>query len=152
MGEKWSEHFVNFDISIEWRLASSSIPSGNFQVICPESFPLDLQTLDFPIRKGECVCRKKLDTCVDDFFVDCAFRNSFVFKLRYRPSRHRKSVSHAEETILLDANVLFMKNRRDVSIECQLSPFDSVVFTVKVDEELLSTLKAVFGQENVVLK
>lgn len=137
--EDWSEHFVNFDISIQWELASGASPSGSFQVLCPESFPLDLHTLDFPIRKGECCCNRRIDTCVDNFFVDCAFRNSFIFKLRYRPSRHHnKSKSSTKETVLLDANVLFMKNRKDVSVTCQLSPFERVIFTVKVDEELLS--------------
>lgn len=134
----WHEHFVNFDISVQWQLSYNQSASGTFQVICPESFPLACHKLKFPIRNNELSCSQTLDTCVDDFFIDCAFRNSFVFKLRYHQSKHKKSDSQAEDTVLLDASVLFIKNRREASVSCKLNSFEKVIFSVRIDDELLS--------------
>ena len=130
------EHFVEFSIGVEWKIAQEDKVGGVFQIECPMSFPLDANVFRIPVKRHASSRETLVDTCVDDFFVDCAFRNSFLFKLRFSPNR--KGDEFTEETVLLDASALFMRGKKEEKVEVAMKGFESVVFDVKIDEDLLS--------------
>lgn len=130
------EHFVEFSIGVEWKLSATGKVGGFFRVDCPLSFPLDSNSFQIPVKKHSSSRDTVIDTCIDDFFVDCAFRNTFVFKLRFSPNK--KGGDFTEETILLDATSLFMRGKREEKVEVSMKGFESVIFDVKIDEDLLS--------------
>jgi hypothetical protein len=66
----------------------------------PESFARSNRQVQFPIKKADNTADVEVDACVDDFFIDCALRNGFMFMLRYSRSQgaeqpqESKSKSH----------------------------------------------------------
>jgi hypothetical protein len=75
-------------------------------------------------------------------FIDCAFRQSCIFRLRFSSCRlHRKPKQINEtflpETILFDAALLFLPDGRESSRPLAIGPFESLIFSVTTDDDLL---------------
>lgn len=130
--EAEEDHFVYFTLHVGWKLLLESPANGYLQIACPESFPLSSNSFDVPLGKHESSREITVDTCVDNFFVDCALRSSFMFRL----SLHSQNMI-SPETVLLDAGVLFLRDRKSVSVDAKMRGFAGITFTVTIDQDLL---------------
>ena len=132
------EHFVYFTYKFEWKIADDYDPKGFLTIFLPKSFPLNLKPITAAIDKRSGFFESTIDACVDDFFIDCAIRNSFLHIVRYSKSNDLKSEKYTNENILLDAGVLFIPDRYEASITVQMQCFEYLTFTIQIDEELLT--------------
>ena len=97
------EHFVYFTYKFEWKIADDYDPKGFLTIFLPKSFPLNLKPITAAIDKRSGFFESTIDACVDDFFIDCAIRNSFLHIVRYSKSNDLKSEKYTNENILLRA-------------------------------------------------
>lgn len=161
------EHFVYFTYKLEWKIPKEFEPQGYLSVFLPKSFPVNSQILRIPIEKRDGFFEKTIDACVDDFFIDCAIRKSFLHIVRYSKKdlkivqeklKNKSSSSKNKnnnlankksnnskyqekftcESIFLDGGTLFIPNRKETSITVNMELFDFITFSIQIDEELLS--------------
>ncbi|OHS96028.1 hypothetical protein TRFO_10206 [Tritrichomonas foetus] len=132
------EHFVYFTYKFEWKVAKEFDPKGLLKVFLPKSFPLSQRPLLIPVNKRVGYHETTIDACVDDFFVDCAIRNSFLHIVKYSKNNDKKTDKFTKESIFLDAGVLFIPDRREASITVDMQLFEYLTFSIQIDEELLA--------------
>lgn len=150
------EHFVYFTYKVQWKVPNDLKPKGYLAINLPKSFPLKSQTLRIPINKRNGYFEQTLDTCVDDFFIDCAIRQSFINTIRYskrsltkyqdevknnkiQKTNNKTITEHfTQESIFLDAGVLFLPDRMKTLISVNMQIFEYLSITIQIDEPLLS--------------
>lgn len=161
------EHFVYFTYKLEWEIPKEIEPYGYLTLFLPKSFPINSQIFRIPIDKRNGFFEKTIDACVDDFFIDCVLRKSFLHIVRYSDANlkivqdkikkkmtskknnntknNKNKMTKKEfqekftrESIFLDAGVLFIPDRKETSITVDMGVFNYVTFSIQIDDELLS--------------
>jgi hypothetical protein len=86
------EHFVNVTLRCEWKLSQSSPVSGCLRTDLPESFLVASSLFRVPIHERASSWETILGTCIEYFFVDCAIRRSFIFRMAFSPDKFHDEV------------------------------------------------------------
>lgn len=136
-----TERFLDFTLTVEWELKNpDSTPTGFFRIILPYCFPLSMQQQTILVTEESSSESITVNSCVDSFFIDAAFRNPFTFLLLYSPnSPDIKPETYIPEKISLDGSLLFIPDTPDPSFTVEdFDIFSKIQFSMYCETQLLT--------------
>lgn len=136
-----SERFLDFTLTVEWEVKSNvSVPTGFFKILYPFCFPKYIEPSIIPLSEEQTSESVTVNCCIDEFFIDAAFRNPFTFTLLFsHDSPETPTENFVSTKILLDGSPLFLPDSTESMITVEdLDNFSKITFSMYCESQLLT--------------
>lgn len=136
-----SERFLDFTLTVEWEFKNNaSAPAGYFKILYPFCFPKYIEPSIIPITEEQTSESVTVNCCIDEFFIDAAFRNPFTFTLQYsRDPPETNPETFVPTKLLMDGSPLFLPDCTEAMISIEDTEiFSKITFSMYCESQLLT--------------